>query len=84
MSKTQIGCINPHGYYPFPANRDVCPECQAIRARTPVFSPRHGLRYRWWKDIPWGTTATVVVVVMLYLMLAAVLFAWTFDWKPSW
>ena len=50
----------------------------------PLFTPRHGLRYRWWRDIPWGTTATVVVVVLLYLMLAAVLFAWTFDWKPSW
>jgi hypothetical protein len=37
-----IGCINPHGMYPFPKDRESCPDCQAIRAER-----AHGTRARY-------------------------------------
>lgn len=43
MKNENIGCINPHGYYPFPASREVCPECKAIRAR--AATPKRGFNW---------------------------------------
>ena len=80
----RLGCIDPHGYYPFPASREVCPKCQAIQGRTPVFTPRHGLRYRWWRDIPWGLVVTSVTVMLIFATATLILGAWVFDWKVWW
>lgn len=33
LPSTWLGCINPHGHWPFPATRDACDECRAIRVR---------------------------------------------------
>ena len=84
--KSDIGCINPHGHYPFPANREVCPECQAIQARlhAAVFTPRHGLRYRWWRDIPWGLVVTCAMTLLICFAATLILGAWIFDWKAWW
>lgn len=87
MSERQqnLGCINPHGHYPFPASRDVCPACQEIqtRLREAVFSPRHGLRYHWWRDIPWPLIVSCIVTLLFSFMLAYVITAWWLDLKWS-
>lgn len=84
--KDNLGCIDPHGYYPFPASREVCPKCIAIRASrpVPVFSPRHGLRYRWWRDIPWDLVVTCVTTLFIFMVATLILGAWVFDWKAWW
>jgi len=85
MDKRNLGCINPHGHYPFPASREVCPECQAIQARlhAAVFTPRHGLRYRWWRDVRWDLVVSMIVILLLWGVAILVLAAWIFDMKPG-
>lgn len=85
MSDTKnLGCIDPHGHYPFPASRDVCPECQAIQARLreAVFTPRHGLRYRWWRDIPWANIVTGLVAVITVVFFVLILAIWFGAYQP--
>jgi len=63
-----IGCIDPHGMYPFPKDRESCPKCQAIRAQR--VSPRRGLPYGWWKSLDfWVMVWAVLLIsgVALYL-----------------
>lgn len=50
----------------------------------PLFTPRHGLRYRWWRDIPWDTLAIVLAGMIMSGLLAALVSAWIFDWKAGW
>lgn len=70
--RRDIGCIDPHGMYPFPASRDVCPKCQAIRARRP--SLRRGLPYGWWKDPE--VLAAIACVFAIGVTGAVILTAW--------
>lgn len=65
-----LGCIDPHGMWPFPASREVCPKCRAIRKR--------GLPYGWWKDSHfWAFT-----ICLLWLSAVAVFLfgAWFWGW----
>jgi hypothetical protein len=78
----RLGCIDPHGYYPFPASREVCPKCIAIRAR--MFTPRHGLKYRWWKEFNWPLVVGLLGSLMIWAFAILILGAWVFDWKPLW
>jgi hypothetical protein len=68
--------------YPFPANREVCPRCQAIRARPrPSLLHRlrrrlrHGLPYGWWKspDV-WAFTLSVLMLAGLGTVIFATWF----------
>ena len=72
-----LGCIDPHGMYPFAPSREACPKCQAIRARQ-----KRGLRYGWWKDP--DVWAGFLLVVILGFFGAALLGAWFLDWKGWW
>lgn len=88
MTDRELGCIDPHGMYPFPASRDVCPKCQAIRERQAVqavrerqASLRRGLPYGWWKT---ATFWDVVMLLGLALAMALIIAAWFLDWKPVW
>ena len=59
-----IGCIDPHGMWPFPKDRESCPKCQAIRA-----AQKPGLPYGWWKD-----PRVLVDLVLLVALLAVMVF----------
>jgi hypothetical protein len=72
-----LGCIDPHGMYPFPASREVCPKCQAIRA-----AQKPGLPFGWWKDP--GVWASVAALIMLGAAMVLLFLAWFLDWKPWW
>ncbi len=74
--KRELGCIDPHGMWPFPKDRESCPKCQAIRAQKP------GLPYGWWKDpVVW---LSVVSLIWLFAMLVVIVLAWFLDWKFPW
>ena len=75
-----IGCIDPHGMYPFPKDRESCPKCQAIRAQQKP-SLRRGLPYRWWTS---ATFWDVIMLLGLALAMALIIAAWFLDWKPWW
>lgn len=80
MSRRQqeIGCNYPHGFYPFPASRAVCPDCQRIRMQA---SLRTGLPYRWWWNINWEVVMVCIVTALFCFMLTLTIGAWLFDWK---
>ena len=73
-----IGCIDPHGYWPFPKDRESCPKCQAIRAQR----AKPGLPYGWWKDP--HVLASIASLIMLGAMMVLLFLAWFLDWKPWW
>lgn len=50
----------------------------------PLFTPRHGLRYRWWRDIPWDMVVFCITMALLWFMATLILGAWVFDWKVWW
>lgn len=71
-----LGCIDPHGYFPFPASRAVCPKCQAIQA-----SQKRGLPYGWWKSPNfWAFTISVLLLAATGLMLFGM---WFWGWQAG-
>lgn len=76
-----IGCIDPHGMYPFPKDRESCPKCQAIRAQQEP-SLRHGLPYGWWKNP--DVWAGGICLLLFAVTMLGILAAWFLDWKPFW
>ena len=50
----------------------------------PLFTPRHGLRYRWWRDVRWDLVVTCVMTMLICFVATLILGAWLFDWKVWW
>jgi hypothetical protein len=72
-----LGCIDPHGMYPFPPDRMSCPKCQAIRAQAER-DRRASAKDKW--DV-WLEVGSAVALGVIVALLAA---AWFLDWKPWW
>ena len=47
----------------------------------PLFHPRHGLRYRWWRDVRWDIVVSVFAIILIWAFAVLVIGAWVFDWK---
>jgi hypothetical protein len=47
-----------------------------MELREAVFTPRHGLRYRWWRDIPWANILTGIVVAFTVAAFVLLLALW--------
>lgn len=52
--------------------------------RAAIFYWETGLEYRWWRRINWGCIVVLLGTLIFYAMLALVVGAWLFDWKPWW
>lgn len=79
MSKNRnenLGCIDPHGMWPFPASREVCPKCAAIKARDYLSGPSRDRGFNWVLPL------SCVACLLFWFAVTLVIGAWLFNWRP--
>lgn len=67
MKRSTVGCIDPHGVWPFAADRATCPKCQAIGYGAPI---------HWWQRVhpdTWTCLRWAIVVGLAAGVLLALL-----------